>query len=137
MTESSFPVSGAPEAEGRRARAWLFTACVLLPWLNPFAAGPSSSVDPWLFSAVCAAVACAFQPTARFNLVLLAGFAALCGWALAISGPIPETAALAGACVLALLAASASAAGAHRADQLRALALGWLIAAAISTAIAL
>nr|WP_231402758.1 Wzy polymerase domain-containing protein [Caenimonas aquaedulcis] len=120
-----------------RLRASVCFLCVLLPWINPFASGPSSSIDPWLFSALCAAAVCAIQPAARLSLPLVAAFAGLCAWAFVKSGPAPEVAALAGACVLVLLAASASSAGRHRQEFVRALALGWLLAAAISTAIAL
>lgn len=46
--------NGSPRAGGARS-PWL--ALVLsLPWLYPFASGPSPAVEPWLFSAACAAL---------------------------------------------------------------------------------
>ncbi len=137
MSAGVFSGGPDPALARQRLRALVCFGCVLLPWINPFASGPSSSIDPWLFSAVCAGVACAVQPSVRFNLVLLAALAGLAGWAFVASGPAPEVIALAGACVLVLLAAGASAAEARRKELLEALALGWLLAAAISTAIAL
>jgi len=38
------------------ASAVLVMGCLLLPWLNPFTAGPSAAVVPWLISATCAVV---------------------------------------------------------------------------------
>jgi O-antigen ligase len=125
------------EAAWRRFGLALLGASVVLPWINPFASGPSSSIDPWLFSAICAAGACLLQPDARIPGVLAAVAAALCGWAFVVSGLSPEWAALAGALLLVLLAASAAAASAHREDFLNAIALGWLVAAVISTGVAL
>ena len=49
-------MSAVPEATLRRAAAVATLAAVVLPWLNPFAPGPSSAAMPWLFSAACAAV---------------------------------------------------------------------------------
>jgi hypothetical protein len=39
---------------GAGTRAALMVGCLALPWLNPFAPGPSASVGPWLVSASCA-----------------------------------------------------------------------------------
>ncbi len=36
----------------------LFVALLALPWLNPFAGGPSAGVLPWLVAATCAALVC-------------------------------------------------------------------------------
>jgi O-antigen ligase len=45
-----------PDAPPPRARQVAWIALVAYPWLNPFAAGPSSAVQPWLASAMCAAL---------------------------------------------------------------------------------
>ncbi len=44
------------DAPARAAWALAMGAAVALPWLNPFAGGPSPNVSPWLFSAACAVV---------------------------------------------------------------------------------
>ncbi len=111
--------------------------CLLLPWINPFASGPSSSVDPWLLSAVCVALVLAIHPPARLSPVLVLSLAALAAWTAARTGLSPEALALAAACLLILMAAGAAAGGANRAGFIDTMALAWLFAAAISTAMAL
>ncbi|MDP3761267.1 MAG: Wzy polymerase domain-containing protein [Ramlibacter sp.] len=112
-------------------------AALLLPWVNPFSAGPSSSVQPWLVSALCVAVAFAIQPPGRLAPPMVLALAGLAAWASARSGLTPETVALAVACLLILMAAGTAAGGAHRPEFIDAVALAWLLAAALSTAIAL
>jgi len=112
-------------------------ACLALPWINPFAAGPSSSVEPWLFSALCVTIVFALQPAARLHPAVVLGLAGVAGWGVLGSGPSPETAALAAACLLVVMAAAAAAGGAQRPGFVRALALAWLLAALASTAVAL
>ena len=120
----------------RLSRA-LCVACLALPWINPFAAGPSSSVEPWLFSALCVAIAFAIQPPARLHPAVVAGLAGLAAWGVIGSGLAPETAALAAACLLMLLAAATAAGGAQRPGFIHAVAVAWLLAAVVSTAVAL
>ena len=118
--------------------AWgLCFACFVLPWLNPFAGGPSPSVQPWLISAACTAVAFALQPPGRLNTAFLLCIAALVGWAIARTGLSGETLALAGAGLMILMAAVCAAGGIPRKEFLDAVALAWLAAAAVSTAIGL
>ena len=108
-----------------------------LPWLNPFAPGPSSWVGPWLFSVVCGALACAIgQPRApRWGVAaLLAGVA---GWAVLRSGGAPETLALAAACLLVWVMAALGAGDAGREQLVRAFAVAWVAAAIASTGAAL
>jgi len=118
-------------------RSLLCLACLLLPWVNPFAAGPSSSVEPWLFSALCVAIAFAIQPPARLNPALVSALAATAAWTAIRTGLSPEALALAAACLLILMAAGTAAGGSHRSGFIDAVALAWLLAAAASTAIAL
>ncbi|MEZ0310020.1 MAG: PglL family O-oligosaccharyltransferase [Ramlibacter sp.] len=125
-------------AARRAALAWaLSLACLVLPWINPFASGPSASVDPWLVSALCVALLFALQPPARLAPVLPCGAAALVAWSVVGAGVIPETVALAAALLLVLMAAGSAAGGARQREFVDAVALGWLVAAAISTAFAL
>jgi O-antigen ligase len=118
--------------------SWLaIVACLALPWLYPFASGPSSSVDPWLVSAVCVAIAYGLQRPGRLHPALLFALAGLAGWALVRSGATSDVAALAGACLLMFMASSMAAGHARHEDFVDAVALAWLIAAAASTLIAL
>jgi len=116
---------------------WLCLACLALPWLNPFAHGPSSSVDPWLASALFMAVVLAVGGAEVPRAALLFSLAAVAGWAFARTGVAADTVALAAAC--ALIAMCAGFAGAARGDprQVQVIALAWTAAAALSTLIAL
>ena len=40
--------------------SWL-AALLVLPWLSPYTAGPTSNAWPWLLSAACAAILWLFQ----------------------------------------------------------------------------
>ena len=46
----------APPALIARPAGLLALACLVVPWLNPFAGGPSSAVGPYLVSVACAAM---------------------------------------------------------------------------------
>ncbi|MEJ6021481.1 PglL family O-oligosaccharyltransferase [Ramlibacter sp. PS4R-6] len=110
-------------------------AFLLLPWLWPFAPGPSSAIVPWLAGATCAIAAnvltgCAFS---RAALLAIAVLVPLGAWQ-ALS-PL-EPAALGGALAVIGLAAGVGA-WAQRESQVRTLAAAWWIAAALSTAMAL
>lgn len=111
--------------------------CLAAPWLNPIAPGPSSSVVPWLFSALCAAAACSLQKPAWPSAGVMFGLAGLSAWTFVSTGLSPESVALAGACLLILLAAGIAAGAASHKDFVQALALAWLLAAVVSTALAL
>ena len=120
------------------AATWaLCFACLLLPWLNPYAGGPSSSVQPWLVSAACVALASAAQASGRLHPGVPLALAALSVWAIVASGLDPDTTALAGACLLLFVAARMAAGGAREPNFVRVIALSWLIAASVSTAMAL
>ena len=142
----SSPVSGARFFLARLTgaagtppvRSMLCLLCLLLPWLNPRAGGPSTSVEPWLVSAACAALAFGMQRPAALRLAVGLGLSALCGWDLARSGLSPEALALTAACLL-MYMAGCVAAGGHddRQELVRVIALSWLLGAAISTGMAL
>jgi O-antigen ligase len=139
LSESRSPSPYAAPADPaiHLPRWWMCLACLALPWLNPFAHGPSSSVDPWLASALFMAVAFALGRSAFPRGALLLSLAAFAGWAVLRSGVSADTVALGAACVLIALAAGF--AGAARVDPhwVRVIAGAWVVAAALSTLIAL
>lgn len=111
-------------------------SCLLLPWLNPFAGGPSAWVGPWLFSAGCAVAIFAVSGTPPRNALgaLLAGVA---GWGVLRSGFTPATTALTAGCALVWTMASVTSRQPRDESLVRTLALTWLVAAVASTAAAL
>jgi O-antigen ligase len=132
------PPSHAATTPCVKGTEWfLSAACMLLPWLNPYAGGPSSSVNPWLFSAVCMAVVYGIGQPARPNAAVLLGLAGISAWAILSTGVAPDTVALAAACLLIFMTAGIAAGRSPRSQLVRAIALAWLLAAAASTAIAL
>jgi O-antigen ligase len=120
---------------GAMAGPALLWVLLAIPWLNPFASGPSSSIGPWLVSAICAAIALGLQRPGMSHPAGTAALAGLAAWAVWQTGVSPETLALAAACLLVLMAAAIAAGGSP--TLVRAMALAWLLAAAASTAIAL
>jgi len=112
-------------------------ACLLLPWLNPYAGGPSTSVAPWLFSGLCVTLAWAIRPQAVPRAAVGVGLAGIAAWAVLRTGITPDTVALACACVLVFMAASVAAGQSEGLRFADVVALAWLAAAAVSTAIAL
>lgn len=111
-------------------------ACVLLPWLNPFAVGPSSWVGPWLFSALCAGVAFGLHGCGSPQWPVAAVLGGIGGWAMLRTGWSPETLAVAAACLLVWMMAAL--AGAADRDRLvRLVAAAWVVAAVVSTGAAL
>ena len=114
----------------------MWIACLAYPWLNPFAGGPSTSVQPWLASALCAALLLALRSwrLPAFPIPLWLALAAVATAARAL--PLLDAfAVLAG---LAVVLAMAGAAGTNaRAPFVRAIAAAWLAAACASAAIAL
>lgn len=124
-------VSAGPE----KATAWAVAAFLLVPWLWPFAPGPSTAIVPWLAGATCVVAASVLCGSlfSRAVLVAFAGFVPLAAWHAA--SPL-EPAAIGGALVVIGLAAGIGA-WAQRTSQVGALANAWWIAAAVSTAMAL
>jgi len=108
-----------------------------IPWLNPFARGPSSSVDPWLTSAACMAVAFGVARSQAPRAALMLALAGLAVWAAVRTGVTPDTVALAAACALMGLAAGFGGFACPRPLWLRAIAWSWVAASGASTLIAL
>jgi O-antigen ligase len=128
----------APDGSLLVRTGWLVCLLALAaPWLNPYAGGPSSSVTPWLFSAVCMAVVYAIRSPAALNPPLLLGLAAISIWTVLVSGLGPDVVALVAACLLVFMAAGTAAGSFARPDFVQAIALAWLLAASASTAVAL
>ena len=75
-----------PTRDWRGAALGACFLALLLPWINPFSGGPSSSVQPWLASALCVAVVFATSPPARLNPAMVLSLAGLAAWASARSG---------------------------------------------------
>lgn len=121
----------------RSGRFWLIVLLLALPWLNPYAGGPSTWVGPWLFSAICGVAAFAIGRPGAVHPGVSALLAGLAAWAIVRNGLTPETAALAAVCVLVWLVASVAARRGSDAALVRAIALAWLVAALVSTAAAL
>ena len=124
------------QARSEGATASLFClALLLLPWLDPFASGPSSAVAPWLFSAVCAAIASGIQRPGALHPAWTLALVGLAAWAVLRSGWNPDTLALAAGCLLVYMAGGIAVADSKQ--PVRGIGLSWLLAAAVSTALAL
>ncbi|NML42713.1 polymerase [Ramlibacter sp. G-1-2-2] len=112
------------------------TLLAALPWLNPFSAGPSPAVDPWLTSCACLLALCLLArapgPLARPGLLAIAVGTVL--WAVVSHAKVqPETVFLAAGLALVVLAAGIV----DDPDIGQALQLGLLLAASASAVIAL
>jgi O-antigen ligase len=118
------------------ARAASF-ACLVLPWLNPFATGPSTWVGPWLISAICAAIVLGLGRAATPRLGVTMVLGGLAAWSLARSGWSPETLALAAGCAIVWLMAAVTAVQPRDPSLVRLIAAAFLVAAVASTAAAL
>src|SRR4051794_38062499 len=99
--------------------------CVLLPWVNPFAGGPSVSVQPWLVTAACAALLFALRgwqaPRFPFSIWL----ALACLLTAARSLPALDTVAFFAGLLL-IVAMAGLASGDSRDDFVWAMAAAWL-----------
>jgi O-antigen ligase len=62
--------------DARALPNWWLAPFLVLPWLNPYTAGPTPNFWPWLLSALCAVILWLFQR--RLNVELVAA-----GWVLA------------------------------------------------------
>jgi O-antigen ligase len=127
--------------ERHRPRGRLAVALCLaaLPWLNPFARGPSPSVMPWLVSALCGIglwilASAGGQGWPRMPRRLLAAMAATVVWAALAHLPLrPEVVMLAAGLLLIALAAGFS----PDPDLRAGLQAGFLAAAALSAVLGL
>jgi len=139
MTETEFLRKGIGRPASRAAagaRA-LTLACLIIPWLNPYAYGPSTWVIPWLLSAACAAIAYGIQRPGSPRRGVTAALTALAVWTVLRSGWIPETVALVGGCLLVWMLAAAASGQSECPGWVRTAALAWFAAAALSTFAAL
>lgn len=130
---------GAARASGQ-SRGWaeaLLVSCLLIPWVNPFADGPSTWIAPWLVSVMCGAAACTIARPGLPARPVTAALIALAAWPLLRSGWAPETVALAGAALLVWLSAALTSDRATQGDRTHMVALVWFAAAVISTFAAL
>lgn len=109
-------------------------ALALLPWLWPFASGPSASITPWLAGAACVTLLALLTGAgvSRTMLVACVAFLPLAAWRAASA---LEPAALCGGLLVVGLAAGVSASLLRRGD-VDLIARTWWIAAVASTAIA-
>lgn len=129
-------LSNAREAARQPGFAWrgLFVAGVLLPWLNPAAGGPSAVVQPWLAAAASALLLWSVlaPQVGQKNLT-----AALMGTVLlaAIGQASPPTLLAIGG--VAVVLASAVVSAKDRQQSAQVLADAWVIAASISSVLAL
>jgi O-antigen ligase len=117
--------------------AWLLgLACVFYPWVNPFAGGPSVSVQPWLVTAACAALLLALRGWTPPRFPLLLWLALGCLLTAARSLPSLDAVTFFGG--LALIVAMAGVAdGDSQGDFVRAIAAAWLLGALVSSVLAL
>ncbi|TWO66645.1 polymerase [Caenimonas sedimenti] len=111
-------------------------ALLVLPWLNPFAPGPSPAVEPWLVTFACVLVLRWRFAGAAVAFPWRAGLALFAAWAVLRSGVTLDTVALAGGLLLMVLAAGVAVEWA-RAGRVHWIAGAWLAAAFASTAVAL
>ena len=120
-----------------RARwAGAVVICVLLPWLNSAAGGPSAVMQPWFVAAAACLLLWALVAPAVSRLHLAAALllaAVLTGVGRAAP---PVLLAVAGLVVIALSASAAGAPG-YRPWTVSAIASGWLCAALVSSVLAL
>lgn len=116
--------------------AWLVcVACIFYPWVNPFASGPSVSVQPWLVMAACVALLLALRGWVAPRFPLSLWLALGCFLMAARSLPSLDALALFGGLVL--IVATAGVQGNSRQEFVGALAAAWLLAALLSSAMAL
>jgi O-antigen ligase len=76
----------SPKNSGKEVQVavprWLLALVLLLPWLNPFTAGPTPSVLPWLVSAACAVLVWQFRAVLSTQTVATTWLIAALGSAL-------------------------------------------------------
>jgi O-antigen ligase len=111
----------------------LLTALAALPWLNPAAGGPSAAVEPWLVAAA-ACLAMWVLSEAELSRARVGGAVVLLAILAAVGGGAPPVLlALAGLIVVALSASVA----ASRTAMTAVIACAWLVAALVSSVLAL
>lgn len=128
------PMATAPRFQFSRALA---AVLLCLPWLMPFAPGPSPNAVPWMASAVCALGILVLLPSARIPLgrLLLVALALLYIVLHPAQGAI-DRAALVGAAALIAIGFSVGR-GAAGTPTVSLIAGTWLVAALLSSVLAL
>src|SRR5262249_3366549 len=118
------------------AVAMLWLLCVVYPWINPVAGGPSVSVQPWLATAICATLLFAMRgwTVPRFPLPMWLAVAGLLSALRSL--PALDTLAFLGALLL-IVAMAGVVHGDERQAFTRVVATAWLGAALVSSAMAL
>lgn len=116
--------------------AW-WLVLLVIPWLNPWAQGPSASVQPWLVSALCAFLLVLSHGRLHVPRGILAVLGGLCLLGALHHASTLDVAALAGAGLVILASACAAAGQAQRPEFVRIVALAWVAAAMASCVIAL
>jgi len=109
---------------------------MVYPWINPFAGGPSSSVQPWLVSALCAALLLALRSwrLPSFPMALWIAFAAVATALRAL--PALEAMTVIGA-LFVIVSCAGTVATQSRDDFVAAIATAWLAAACLNAVFAL
>jgi O-antigen ligase len=119
----------------RRAEDVPIALAMLAPWLSPFAAGPSTSVVPWLVGAMCASALALLTRASPGRVFLSAALMVLPFAAWRAVSPL-EPAAFGGALAVIALAMGVGA-WSQQEGRVELVARVWWIAAAASTALAL
>jgi O-antigen ligase len=130
------PGAADPTRSEWQANRFLWLACLIYPWISPFAGGPSAVVQPWIASAVCATLLLALRGWCgpAFPVSLWIAFAGVATAARALPS-LESVTLLAG---LLLVLAMAGVSGPQpRESFLRVMAIGWLVAALLSAVYAL
>lgn len=119
-------------------RITLLAVLLALPWIQPFAPGPSANVVPWLASAACALAVFLLLPGApvQRKVLIATTLVALYVFLGPGTGAIDRSA-FAGGCALVLLCFSIGRRAAADEALVDAIATAWLVAAAISALLAL
>ena len=138
MDRAMDSAGGAPPAGmwGTRALSVLLRGALVLPWLNPFAGGPSAMIQPWLIAAAATILLWHFiaPRVTRWQLGLVLGAAALLA---AIGQAEPSVLLAIGGLAVIALSAAVAASGATRGWIVGAIVNAWLAAALVSSLFAL
>ncbi len=132
------PASAHAALEISLARVTWVGLAITLPWLNPFAPGPSPGVVPWLVALVCVAGLRAGLPLTRAprGWVLAAWALAVVVWLNSVAGAGQNLLTVA-ALVTFLVGAAVGRQAAHQEGLLKLVMAAWLVAGGLSGLLAL